>query len=494
MNDILVKQSAEPCGYFKERESTKFYTFYGMGENFDYNQDVTQYYSQLLHLGFRRCGSVFYTQHCKGCNQCTPIRLRAGDFVLSKSQRACLKRNADLSIVLNRDEKTFITDEKALLYREYDVYHNAGSVMSLESAKKCLETMNEGYSGVWNLEFRLGDRLVGVSVLDYTRDEQGRIDSLSSNYFYYDVSPEMKKRSLGVFSVLKEIEICQENHIPFYYLGLFLPDCRKMNYKTNYRPFELLQGGRWIPYEDIGEKKLNFNKVIELPMPGTIFFDDSVCFVTKDIPLEILYSAYMQGIFPWFNEDEGSPVLWQCPPERFVINIEEIHYPESLKKFLKKTPYSYTFDRCFDEVIKNCAKMYRPTQAGTWIGPMMIEAYCALHKTGLAHSVEVWREGRLVGGFYGVCIGRVFFGESMFTLESNSSKSAFAIFAEVFKACGGKLIDCQAYTDNMARYNAKNISRQDFLNMEKVLLHQSLKGDLRTAFENYVEQAGYGKN
>jgi len=239
--------------------------------------------------------------------------------------------------------------------------------------------------------------------------------------------------------------------------------------------------------KDIELEQFNPNVILELPKADK-FYDD-LCFVTEDIPLQVLYSAYMQGIFPWFNELEGDPVLWQSPDPRFVIPIDEIHVSKSIRKFIKKSPYTYTMDVCFEEVMKQCGLMEREGQSGTWIGPKMLAAYAKFHKTGFVHSIEAWNDGKLVGGLYGILLGSVFCGESMFTIEPDSSKSAFVLFAEAFKNCGGKLIDCQAYTDNMARYGAIEIPRDDFLAMEKQYIPQPLEKDLKLEFQKVIEKS-----
>jgi len=212
------------------------------------------------------------------------------------------------------------------------------------------------------------------------------------------------------------------------------------------------------------------------------FATSSVVGVTRDISLQLLYSAYMQGIFPWFSEDDGEPVIWWCPSPRFVLFPQELHVPESVKKLLKKKPFTYTYDKCFDKVIKECRAAERKGQDGTWIGDEIIRAYTALHKVGFAHSVEVWEENELVGGFYGVLLGSVFCGESMFTKKSNATKCAFVQFVKAFEAVGGKMIDSQVYTDNIARYGAKNISRTAFLRYESEFLTKTLTADLGKTF------------
>ena len=212
------------------------------------------------------------------------------------------------------------------------------------------------------------------------------------------------------------------------------------------------------------------------------FMGKQICEVTDSIPLQYLYSAYMQGAFPWFCEAKYDPVMWYSTDPRFVLMPDEFHCPKSLERLLKKTPYTYTMDKCFRRVMKECAAMKREGQDGTWIGRRMISAYTKFHKAGYAHSFEVWDKGKLVGGFYGVLIGSVFCGESMFTIESDSAKSAFSIFMRAFKECGGVIVDCQSYTDNLARFGAKNISRDAFLRIEKDALYTPLKKDLKEVF------------
>lgn len=235
-------------------------------------------------------------------------------------------------------------------------------------------------------------------------------------------------------------------------------------------------------------EKIYPDRIIPFPEPNTkySYLGRQICEITDSIPLQLLYSAYMQGVFPWFSEEDNEPVTWYSTNPRFVLMPEDFHCPKSLKKFLKKTPYTYTMDKCFHQVLKECAKMKRPDQNGTWIGPKMIEAYTKFHKAGFAHSFEVWHDGKLAGGFYGVLIGSVFFGESMFTLEPDSSKSAFAFFMQAFKNCGGIIVDSQSYTDNIARYGGKNISRDAFLRIEKEALYKPLSTDFKSEFQNVV--------
>ena len=216
-----------------------------------------------------------------------------------------------------------------------------------------------------------------------------------------------------------------------------------------------------------------------------------VC-ATDDLSIDLLVSAYLQGIFPWYREDMGEAVVWWSPDPRFVLFPEDLHIPKRLKRFLVHNRYTYTMDVVFDEVVSHCASGARPGQKGTWIGPRMRKVYGELHRAGLAHSIEVWHEGVLVGGFYGVLIGCIFYGESMFSLMSETAKSAFVLFVQAFTECGGKLIDSQVYTANLARFGARNISRNAFLRLEKSLLYTPLSRNLNTVFaekhQNYLSK------
>jgi len=175
---------------------------------------------------------------------------------------------------------------------------------------------------------------------------------------------------------------------------------------------------------------------------------------------ERLLEAYSFGIFPWF--EEGQPVLWWTPDPRMVLFPGELHISKSLAKAIKKAPFLLTSDRAFREVMQACAGD-RPYARGTWITEEMIEAYCQLHDLGYAHSVEAWEGGTLVGGLYGIAIGKVFFGESMFSHRDNASKIAFSHLVKTLKDTGYALIDCQVPSDHLASFGAREISRADFM-------------------------------
>jgi len=176
---------------------------------------------------------------------------------------------------------------------------------------------------------------------------------------------------------------------------------------------------------------------------------------------ETLKAAYSRGIFPWPHE--GLPMLWFCPDPRFVLVPEEAHVARSLRKEMRRGTFGITADTAFSEVIRACAAKPRPGQDGTWITEEMIAGYTALHEEGLAHSIEAWQDGQLVGGFYGVSLGAVFFGESMFAHVANASKVAFATLLANLVRWQFALVDCQSYTDYLASFGAEEWPRDEFL-------------------------------
>lgn len=180
-----------------------------------------------------------------------------------------------------------------------------------------------------------------------------------------------------------------------------------------------------------------------------------------DFSVGRLVRAYAQGIFPWPIEE--APRAWWSPDPRFVLYPEAFRVPRSLERILKKAQFTYTIDVCFERVIEQCRLSKRPDQEGTWITPELQRAYCALHRAGMAHSVEAWQAGALVGGLYGVSLGRCFYGESMFAAVADASKCAFARLVCALKAQGCCLIDCQVKTEHLARFGAREVSRPQFL-------------------------------
>lgn len=188
-----------------------------------------------------------------------------------------------------------------------------------------------------------------------------------------------------------------------------------------------------------------------------------------DLSLPRLLDAYRQGIFPWFSGDE--PILWWSPDPRMVLFPEAFRPSRSLLKTLRQGHYEVRFDTAFAEVIAACAETPRRDQDGTWIGAEITAGYGALHAAGFAHSVETWVAGELAGGLYGVAIGRMFYGESMFARKRDASKIAFAHLVRHLRAEGYGLVDCQVYTDHLASLGACEIPRGAFLQRLKVLVN-----------------------
>ncbi len=181
--------------------------------------------------------------------------------------------------------------------------------------------------------------------------------------------------------------------------------------------------------------------------------------VGGDLSVPRLIAAYRRGIFPWFGP--GQPILWWCPDPRAILVPAEFHVSRSLKRRLRSGRFDVSVDRDFREVIRLCAATRE--LSGTWLTPEMIAAYVALHAQGIAHSVEAWRDGRLIGGVYGVGLGGVFFGESMVSIETDGSKIALAKLVSVARRRGIELIDCQVPNDHLQRLGTRAIARRDFL-------------------------------
>lgn len=173
-----------------------------------------------------------------------------------------------------------------------------------------------------------------------------------------------------------------------------------------------------------------------------------------------LMRAYAQGIFPWYNPDE--PILWWCPDPRSVLQPEGMKVSKSLGKSIRRADFAVTLDQAFAEVLTGCAGV-RDKSHGTWLGPDMRRAYGELHRQGHAHSVEFWRDGHLLGGLYGIAVGRMFFGESMFSRANDASKIALYYLCEQLKAWRFELIDCQISSDHLTTLGARNLSRAAFL-------------------------------
>ncbi|MFL0809171.1 MAG: leucyl/phenylalanyl-tRNA--protein transferase [Agarilytica sp.] len=203
------------------------------------------------------------------------------------------------------------------------------------------------------------------------------------------------------------------------------------------------------------------NESLEFPDTSNALDDpDGLLAVGGDLSQARLLNAYRRGIFPWYSE--GQPILWWSPSPRLVLIPTELHIGRSNRKLLNKQEFEIRINTAFDEVMHHCAAIPRDGQDGTWIMEEMIEAYVELNKAGYAHSVETWRDGKLVGGLYGLALGKAFFGESMFSLQSGASKVAFISLAKTLERWQYHLIDCQIHTDYLASFGAKEIPRKAF--------------------------------
>lgn len=245
------------CGYFDGKAAVE--EFYPLGECAEGWEILSLLaFDELLEAGFRRSGEVAYRNSCPGCEKCVPIRIRTGEFEFSRGQRSLMRRNSDVEVRVTRARRDLVSEEKVSLMARYNARHEDGEVLSASESREILLSLNgfapeprspestPAHPGTFNMDYNISGRLVGCAVIDMG------LESLSSNYFYYDLSDEVMRRSLGTFSILREIEFCKENSIPFYYLGYYIADCRKMSYKARFRPHELRLGGRWIPQPSKG--------------------------------------------------------------------------------------------------------------------------------------------------------------------------------------------------------------------------------------------------
>ena len=187
---------------------------------------------------------------------------------------------------------------------------------------------------------------------------------------------------------------------------------------------------------------------------------DGLLAMGGDLSPERVILAYRSGIFPWYV---GEHILWWSPDPRFVLFPQELKISKSIKPLLNRNEFAFTTNQAFDQVIHHCKKTKRPGQEGTWITDEVEKAYCKLFELGYAHSAEVWKNGVLAGGLYGIRLGKVFFGESMFSKESNASKYAFTKYVLQLLQEGVELIDCQIYTDYLESFGAKMIERKEFI-------------------------------
>ena len=192
---------------------------------------------------------------------------------------------------------------------------------------------------------------------------------------------------------------------------------------------------------------------------------DGVLAIGGDLSLERLQLSYKSGIFPWF--EEGEPIMWWSPNPRMVLFLDELIVSKSMRNILNRNIFNVTFNQNFRDVIRNCQNIERDGQNGSWITNEMIEAYCKLHEVGIAKSVEVWQDKVLVGGLYGIDLGHVFCGESMFSIVSNASKVAFIALVNQLKKEDYKLLDCQVYNPHLESLGCREIDRTDFMEILK---------------------------
>lgn len=201
---------------------------------------------------------------------------------------------------------------------------------------------------------------------------------------------------------------------------------------------------------------------------------DGLLAIGGDLSRERLLSAYRKGIFPWFNP--GQPVLWWSPDPRAVLFPTELHMSRRLRRKLRQQPFEFSVDANFADVMRACATIPRHGQRGTWITDEMFAAYCDLHDAGYAHSIEVWSNRRLVGGIYGVALGKVFFGESMFSAMADASKAAMLLLVREMQARGFALLDCQIASDHLASLGSREIGRREFLQLLDQNTHDDRPG------------------
>lgn len=205
-----------------------------------------------------------------------------------------------------------------------------------------------------------------------------------------------------------------------------------------------------------------FRLTKKLAFPDPHYGDeDGLLAVGGDLSIDRLILAYSNGIFPWYAFRENQ-IQWWCPMDRFVIFPDEIHISHSMRTLINKGKYRLTFNQAFREVIQTCGNL-RIDMEGAWLGKDMMDAYTRLHEQGFAASVEVWDKERLIGGLYGVTLGRCFFGESMFSLVSDASKLALIHLAATFRSLGGMMIDCQFETPHLLSMGGRHISYEEYM-------------------------------
>ena len=237
----------------------------------------------------------------------------------------------------------------------------------------------------------------------------------------------------------------------------------------------------------IDSEARNYHKVgVILPEPSEI--DGEIVAVGGELSPETLLSAYRRGMFPWFTEEE--PILWWSLNPRFVLRPRQIHISKRLRRRIRRNPYRLTLDSAFPLVIGNCREVRRSDQESTWITGDMVEAYTKLNELGYAHSVEAWNGDKLAGGLYGVALGGCFYGESMFTLQPDASKLAFAALVGILIDADFGLIDCQQHTQLLSLFGAIDIPRKNFLRILAVEMKRpTFKGNWKKIFPKFPKSA-----
>ena len=203
---------------------------------------------------------------------------------------------------------------------------------------------------------------------------------------------------------------------------------------------------------------------ISFPDPNLLESESGIMAVGGDLSPERLYFAYQLGLFPWYNP--GEEILWWCPNPRFVLFPKDLKVSKSMRKIMRDEVFTFTENKCFREVIEECKDTFRKDQDGTWLSDELVNSIVKLHEAGIAKSIEVWQNGELVGGFYGIQIGNIFCGESMFAKVSNASKAGFIYFIQSQKD-NLELIDCQIHSEHLESLGATMISKKDYLNRLK---------------------------
>lgn len=199
---------------------------------------------------------------------------------------------------------------------------------------------------------------------------------------------------------------------------------------------------------------------ISFPDPNLLESESGVMAIGGDLSPERLYFAYQLGLFPWYNP--GEEILWWCPNPRFVLFPKDLKISKSMRKIMRDEVFTFTENTCFREVIEECKNTFRKDQDGTWLSDELVDSIVKLHEAGIAKSIEVWQKEQLVGGFYGIQIGKIFCGESMFAKVSNASKAGFIYFIQNQKQ-NLELIDCQIHSEHLESLGATMISKKDYL-------------------------------